>query len=177
MAGCLSRLLDAPYVLCTGLEGATQLDWGKEPAPFLVTTTAGVRLVDQGGGVTASPTAPPARAPVRAGAVVAVGDLWADAEGVLWNDGAVVLSGLVHPRAMIRDRWNRAYVVAGEPEPALYRIDAGSLTLIAEWLGPVTDVAWGSGGWLLADTLYLVRSDGVLEYLQPPGAPEGFVGR
>lgn len=167
-AGCLSRYLDAPYVLSTGLDGATQLDWGPTPGTFLVTTTEGVVLVDQAGGVSATSVAPTPRVRVREGAVVAVGNLWVDEAGVLWSDNAVVLTGLVRPRGMTRDRWGRAYVVAGEPEPALYRVDGRSLTLIAQWLGPVTDLAWGSGGWLLADTLYMVRSDGVLEYLQPP---------
>lgn len=171
LAGCLSRWLDAPYVLTTGLDGATQLDWGPEPATFVVTTPAGGVRVDQSGAL--SPTsAPPRRAVLRPDAVLSyessAGIVWIDAAGTLREGERVLVTGLVEPRALTCDRQERPYLVAGAPEPALYRYEGGKLTRIAEWLGPVVDVAWGSGGWLNERALYFVRSDGILEYLEPP---------
>lgn len=171
VAGCLSRWLDAPYVLTTGLDGATQLDWGAEPHTFVVTTSSGGVRVDQAGGL--SPiAAPPRREALRPGAVLSYEAddhiVWIDAVGTLREGERVIVTGLVEPRALTCDRQGRHYLVAGAPEPALYRYEHGGLVLIAEWVGPVVDVAWGSGGWLNERALYLVRSDGILEYLEPP---------
>lgn len=175
LTACLSRYLDAPYVLTTGLTGATQIDWGPEPGTFIVTTRTGQKLVDQTGAVTDSGILRPPKQPLHEGAVTSIsteaGVVWADAAGTLWLDETVVLTGLVRPRGLTCDRLRRNYIVSGGEEPALYRLDGGHLTLIANWVGPVVDVAWGSGGWLTPNTLYLLREDGVLEYLQPPGVP------
>jgi len=171
-AGCLSRYLDAPYVLTTGLTGAERMGWGPEPGTFLVQTAAGPRLVNQEGKVSDTTTPPPEHPPLREGAIQSIetesGVVWIDAAGTLYRGDSVVLTGLTRPRGLTCDRKQRLYVVSGAEEPALYRVDGASLTLIAEWVGPVEDVAWGSGGWLTPTNLYLVRSDGVLEYLQPP---------
>lgn len=172
LAGCLSRWLDAPYVLTTGLDGATQLDWGPEPHTFVVTTPEGPVRVDQSGALSPAAATPPRREPLRPGAVLSYesskGIVWIDAAGTLREADRVLVSGLVEPRALTCDRKERPYVVAGAPEPALYRVEGERLVLIAEWLGPVVDVAWGSGGWLNERALYFVRSDGILEYLEPP---------
>ncbi|GDX82737.1 hypothetical protein LBMAG42_45480 [Deltaproteobacteria bacterium] len=175
LTGCLSRYLDAPYVLTTGLAGATQIDWGPEPGTFIVSTKTGPKLVDQTGAIVDSPTSKPTKEPLHPGALTSIvtdeGVLWADAAGALRLDETVILTGLVRPRGLTCDRLHRNYIVSGEAEPALYRVDGDHLTLIANWVGPVVDVAWGSGGWLATNALYLLREDGVLEYLQPPGVP------
>lgn len=147
------------------------MDWGPEPHTFVVTTRTGAFRVDQSGAL--SPTTPlPRRPPLREGAVLSYessrGVVWIDATGTLREGDRVWITGLVAPRALTCDRKERPYVVAGAPEPALYRVEGDQLVLIAEWLGPVVDVAWGAGGWLDEKTLYFVREDGILEYLQPP---------
>lgn len=115
---------------------------------------------------------PPEHPALRPGAVLSIettaGIVWVDGAGTLWRGDTELLRGLVRPRGLTCDRKERLYVVSGAEEPALYRVDDGRLVLIAEWVGPVEDVTWGSGGWLGEQNLYLIRSDGVLEYLQPP---------
>ena len=159
-------------MLTTGLTGADRIGWGPEPGTFLVHTPAGSKLVDGGGQVSESAAAPAEHPALREGAVLSIetsgGIVWVDAAGTLHRGDTVILSGLVRPRGLTCDRKERLYVVSGGEEPALYRVDGAALTLIAEWVGPVEDVTWGSGGWLNPANLYLVRSDGVLEYLQPP---------
>ncbi len=172
LAGCASRDLDGPYVLTTGLSGASQLDWGAVPHTLVVTTPTGAIQVDGAGVQTPVAVAPRRQTPLRHDAVLSIrtsaGVVWIDAAGTLRTNEAVVLGGLREPRALTCDRGERTYLVAGVPEPALYRVELGVLVLIAEWVGPVTGITWGPGGWLGERMLYLVRSDGVLEYLEPP---------
>lgn len=171
-AGCLSRYLDAPYVLTTGLVGADRMGWGATPGTFLVSTPSGNKLVDQTGQISASLVPPPEHPALHDGAIVSIetkaGVVWVDAAGTLRVGETTIVTGLSRPRGLTCDRNERLYIVSGAEEPALYRVDGGQLTLIAEWVGPVEDVAWGSGGWLDPENLYLVRSDGVLEFLRPP---------
>ncbi len=159
-------------MLTTGLTGASQLDWGAVPHTLVVTTTAGPVQVDGAGKQTLISAYPARRVAVRPDAILSIrtsaGTVWIDAAGSLRTNEDVVLTGLKAPRSLTCDRLERTYLVAGTPEPALYRVEAGALVSIAEWVGPVTDSAWGPGGWLGERMLYLVRSDGVLEYVEPP---------
>ncbi|MSQ02492.1 MAG: hypothetical protein EXR71_11480 [Myxococcales bacterium] len=172
VAGCASCEIDGPYVLTTGLDGARQLDWGAAPHTLVVTTPGGSVQVDGAGQQTPVAVAPAAQPPLRPDAIhsfqTSAGVVWIDAAGTLRTNDHVVLRGLREPRALICDRLERTYVVAGAPEPALYRVEGAGLVLIAEWVGPVTGVAWGPGGGLGEGKLYLVRSDGVLQYVVPP---------
>ncbi len=95
------------------------------------------------------------------------GALWVDAAGTLRLGDAVLLAGHESPRALTLDRDGRAYVVAGRDDPKLYRVEGGKLELVAGLVGPVVDMAWGPGGALPERMLYLVREDGILEYLEP----------
>jgi hypothetical protein len=95
------------------------------------------------------------------------GALWVDAAGTLRLGDTVLIEGLESPRALTLDRDGRAYVVAGKDDPKLYRVEAGKLVLVAGLVGPVVDMAWGPGGALPERMLYLVREDGILEYLEP----------
>lgn len=169
LTACLSSLLDSPYVLTTGLDHPVQLDAAVVDQTLVVTTAKGAFAVDGTGAVRPSPASPPRRAPTVAGAVLQAptGALWVDAAGTLRLGDTVLIEGLESPRALTLDRDGRAYVVAGKDDPKLYRVEAGKLVLLAGLVGPVVDMAWGPGGALPERMLYLVREDGILEYLEP----------
>lgn len=170
LAACLSRYLDAPYVLSTGLEQPVQLDAG--PGERLVVTTAtGALQIDGTGRATAAGATPERRRPTRPGARletrITEGLAWVDAAGALRVEERLLVHGLEAPRALGHDARDRLYVVAGTDEPRLYRLEGERLVLLADFVGPVVDMAWGPGGALPERMLYLLREDGILEYLEP----------
>ena len=172
LLACLSRYLDAPYVLATGLGEPLQLDPGTTPESF--TVTAAMKVIEVDGRGRTRETAAPVRLrpPLHAGALTATtlpeGVAWVDEAGTLRLGVTVLIEGLERPRALTHDREGRLYLVAGADDPKLYRVDSGRLVLIAEFVGPVVDAAWGTGGALPERMLYLLREDGILEYLDPP---------
>jgi hypothetical protein len=159
-------------VLATGLGEAVQLDPGRAPETFLVTTTRGAFRVDGEGRATPEPIPPPIRAPrpenAQTWAQLTAGLAWVDPAGTLRVGDEVVITGLERARGLTVDRAERIYVVSGAEEPRLYRIDDGRLVLIADYVGPVVDSLWGPGGALPTRLLYLLREDGILEYVEPP---------
>ena len=141
---CLSRYLDAPYVLATGLPAVTELV--AEGDYLVATTEAGNFRIDGAGTTTpwrgALPPAPsaPGQLPANVGTTLAIAQ---DSDG-------------------------KVYFVRDGPAPALFRVDREGAALVAEWVGPVTAMTFGGGGLLPAENLYLARSDGIVEYLRPP---------
>ncbi len=171
LTACLSRSLDAPYVLATGLANPVQLDHGSVPATLVVTTASGWVQVDFEGKTTPSPLPAERRVPLRPDArfstTIGEGIAWIDAAGALRVGERVVNPRIESPRALTHDGADRLLVVAGRDEPRLYRVEGERLVLVADFVGPVIDVAWGPGGALPERMLYLVREDGILEYLEP----------
>lgn len=170
LAACLSRYLDAPYVLSTGLRAPVQLDVGPGET-LVVSTAAGPVQIDGTGKAVPASASPPRRGLTRAGAIletpVAEGLAWVDEAGALRIGDRLLIRSLDAPRALFHDPQGRILVVAGSEEPRLYRLEGEHLVLLADFVGPVVDMAWGPGGALPERMLYLVREDGILEYLQP----------
>ena len=144
LVACLSRWLDAPYVLATGLQPVSVLAVGTDS--LVAYTAKGALKIDGNGVVADFPSAPPA--PERA------------------TIPLPAAAGPVLARAV--DAKGRIYFVRAGEAPALYRVDGSDITLIAEWVGDVTDMTFGGGGLLPIDNLYLARTDGIVEYLRPP---------
>ncbi len=92
---------------------------------------------------------------------------------VLSTDGAlilaerdsheVLLSGLVHPRAIAADRYGYIWLVHGEP-PVLSRFSDGALETRARYLGDPRDLHFGVGELLAPDNAYLADGSGTLDY-------------
>lgn len=78
-----------------------------------------------------------------------------------------ITTGLVDARAAAADAGGRLYVVQGEP-PELFRVDGGSLALVARHVGDVRDLVFGGGGLLPRENIYLLRAEGQVDYLRPP---------
>lgn len=144
LVGCLSRYLDAPYVLSTGLPPILQLQSSEHA--LWAQTAAGTYKIDGSGAATLVSNAPITQVEAEIALPAAAGSSLATAI----------------------DAKGRTYFVRDGDEPALFRVDGEQTTLIAEWLGPVTDMTFGSGGLLPPENLYLSRSDGVVAYLRPP---------
>ena len=78
-----------------------------------------------------------------------------------------LVAGLVDARAAATDTRGRIYVAQGK-DPALYRVDAGTLTLVAQYLDDPRDLHFGVGGLLPVENVYVANGAGTVDYLRPP---------
>lgn len=140
LAACLSKYLDAPYVLTTGLPPVTRITVHDES--LMVDTTGGTFRLEGTGTAIRVESATPGEA----------------------DDDAAAGTGEI----LAQDQRGRRYVVRGTSEPKLYRMDSSNETLIAEWIGNVTSMTFGNGGPFPKENLYLGRGDGLVVYLRPP---------
>ncbi len=161
-----------------GVPGAVDVIAGPDGAIYALTTEALWRLPRQGevrldaelilGGLMRA----------RALAMGSAGDILVVTDSsIRTSAGNVLIDGLHDVRGAVVDAKARTYVVCGADDDTggtLFRLDTAPdtgtphLTTIARYLGDARDIAFGAGGLLPTENLYIADSAGNVTYVRPP---------